>query len=125
MAIPRISDAEWEIMKVIWLRSSCSAHEIIAALEPSRDWSVGTVKKLINRLHSKGALRFEKVGKAYIYYPLVKEDIMCAAKAESFIDRIFGGELSPMIAHFARTRKLSSEDLDGLERILKQGRKKS
>jgi BlaI family penicillinase repressor len=124
MKIPSISDAEWEIMKVVWPRSSCTAHEIVSALAPSKDWSVGTIKKLLNRLHSKGALRFKKVGKAYIYTPVVTEERMCAAKTESFLDRLFDGELSPMIAHLARSRKLSERDLDGLERILKEGRRK-
>jgi BlaI family transcriptional regulator, penicillinase repressor len=123
MKIPRISDAEWEIMKVIWRRSPCSAHDVVAALAPSKDWSAGTIKTLLNRLHSKGALRFEKVGKSYTYHPAVTEEQLRAVETESFVDRVFDGAFSPMIAHFARSRKLSGQDLDELERILKKGRK--
>jgi BlaI family penicillinase repressor len=123
MKVPRISDAEWEVMKVIWRQSPCSAHEVVSALASSKAWSAGTIKTLLNRLHSKGALRFEKVGKSYLYYPAVAEDRLRTAETESFVDRVFDGALSPMIAHFARTRKLSEQDLDELERILKKGRK--
>jgi BlaI family penicillinase repressor len=124
MKTPRISDAEWEVMKVIWQKSPCSAAAVISALAPSKNWSVGTIKTLLNRLHSKGALRFDKVGKSYLYYPAVAEDRIRAAETDSFVDRVFDGALSPMIAHFAHSRKLSDKDLDELEKILREGRGK-
>jgi BlaI family penicillinase repressor len=112
-------------MKVIWPASPCSAAEVVAALSGSKDWSVGTIKTLLNRLHSKGALRFEKIGKSYLYYPTVSEEQLRTVETKSFVDRVFDGEFSPMVAHFARSRKLRKEELDELERILKEGRKKS
>jgi BlaI family penicillinase repressor len=124
MKIPHISDAEWEVMKVIWPNPPCSSAQVVSALASSKAWSVGTIKTLLNRLHSKGALRFEKVGKSYLYYPAVAEDRLRAAETESFVDRVFDGAFSPMLAHFARSRKLSEEDLVELERILKEGRAK-
>jgi len=111
-------------MKVVWLKSPCSALDVIAALAPSKAWSAGTIKTFLNRLHSKGALRFKKVGKSYSYYPTVTEDELSAAETESFVDRVFDGSFSPMIAHFARSRKLSDRDLDELERILREERRK-
>jgi BlaI family penicillinase repressor len=123
METPRISDAEWEIMKVIWRRSPCSAHEIVSALPSARRWSAGTIKTLLNRLHSKGALRFEKFGKSYQYYPAVTEYQLRIAATQSFLDRVFDGALSPMIAHLVRSRRLSKTDLDELGRILKAGKK--
>jgi BlaI family penicillinase repressor len=123
MELPRISDAEWEVMKVVWRQAPCSAHDVVSALASSRTWSAATIKTLLNRLHSKGALRFEKVGKAYLYHPAFTEDRLRSAETESFVDRVFDGSLSPMIAHFARSGKLSEKDLDELERILRKGRK--
>src|SRR5579859_933170 len=124
MKIPRISDAEWEVMKVVWKISPCTAATIVSALAPSKDWSVGTIKTLLNRLHSKGALRFQKVGKSYLYSPNVAKERVRAAEADSFIDRVFDGAFSPMVAHFVSARKLSTADLDELERILREGRRK-
>jgi BlaI family penicillinase repressor len=124
MKLPRVSDAEWDVLKVIWPASPCSSAQVVAALAASKDWSVGTIKTLLNRLHSKGALRFEKVGKSYLYYPLVTEEQLRAAETTSFVDRVFDGEFSPMVAHFARSRRLSDQELDELERILKEGRRR-
>jgi len=124
MKLPNISDAEREVMKVIWPNTPCSSAQVIAALARSKSWSMGTIKTLLNRLHSKGALRFEKVGKSYLYYPTVTEEQLRSAETKSFVDRVFDGEFSPMLAHFARSRKLSERDLKELEQILKEGRAK-
>ena len=124
MNTPRISDAEWEVMKIIWQEAPCTAATVVSALAPSRNWSVGTIKTLLNRLHSKGALRFEKAGKAYVYSPNVDQERVRAAEADSFIDRVFDGAFSPMIAHFANAKRLSEADLEELEKILRQGRRK-
>ncbi|MFA5058345.1 MAG: BlaI/MecI/CopY family transcriptional regulator [Opitutaceae bacterium] len=120
---PRLSEAEWQVMKVIWRRASCSAQEVIEALAPNRDWSPATVKTLLNRLHRKGALDFEKTGKAYIYSPAFTEAEFTTQEAESFLHRVFDGALSPMIAHFVQSHRLSRPEIDELERILREERK--
>ena len=117
---PHISEAEWEVMKVIWKRRSCSAQHVIDDLAATTTWSATTIKTLLNRLLRKGALRFEKNGKAYLYFPACTEEQCRSREAESFLDRVFDGALSPMLAHFVRSRQLSKKDLHDLERILKE-----
>ncbi len=116
---PRISGAEWEVMKVVWKTKTCTAQEIIDDLANSSSWGPTTIKTLLNRLLRKGALRFEKNGKSYLYSPAWTEEQYRGQEAESFLDRVFDGALSPMLAHFVRTRKLSKKELHELERILK------
>lgn len=119
---PRISEAEWQVMKTIWKKSPCTAHDVVAALE-GRRWSAATIKTLLNRLLAKGALCFEKAGKAYVYRPAFSEDELRTAEADSFLHRVFDGALSPMIAHFVRSRRWTEKELDQLEQILREGRK--
>lgn len=122
----KISTAEWEVMKIIWRQAPCTAQVVIDSLAESQEWEVATIKTLLNRLVTKGVLRFEKQGRAYVYSPAVTEAECCASEATSFIDRVFGGALSPFLAHFAKSgRRLSAEDIAELEKILKQSRKKS
>jgi BlaI family penicillinase repressor len=116
---PRITETEWEIMKVVWSHSPTPAQEIIDALAKKDDWHPKTVKTLLNRLGKKGALGFEIEGRAYLYRPLVSEKDCVAAESESFLDRVFGGSLKPMLAHFAETRKLSPSEIAELKRLLK------
>lgn len=110
-------------MKVVWKNSPCLAHEIIQALGASTKWSPATVKTLLNRLIGKGALRFTKSGKCYLYSSAVSEEELRGAEANSFLHRIFDGALSPMISHFVQTRHLTAKELDHLEQILREKRR--
>ena len=121
--IPRISEGEWLVMKAVWEQSPCLAQEVISRLADKADWSAPTVKTLLNRLVRKGALRFVREGKAYWYSPAYGEEQLRTAEAESFITRIFDWSLTPMVAHFVRSRKLSASELAELERILKTKKK--
>jgi BlaI family penicillinase repressor len=118
--IPRISETEWELMKLVWAQSPCSAGQIIEALmRRDSTWHPKTVKAFLNRLVRKGALGFRKEGRAYLYRPLVKEQDCVSAASESFLERVFGGSLKPMLAHFVEHRKLSDEEIRELRNLLK------
>ncbi len=121
-AARHISAAEWEVMKVVWKRASCSAQQVVDDLAASSDWSPTTVKTLLNRLLRKGALKFSKNGKSYIYSAAWTEEQCRKQEAESFLDRVFDGAVSPMLAHFVRSRRLRREDLRELERLLKESK---
>ena len=121
---PRISETEWEVMKVVWAKSPIPAQEIIEVLTRQDEWHPKTVKTLLNRLVKKRALGFRKEGRAYLYRPLVKEGDCVAAASESFLGRVFGGSLQPMLAYFADTKKLSTEEIAELKRLLKRSEDK-
>ena len=116
--IPRISDAEWTVMKVLWNRSPLPASDIIEALEKSERWHPKTVKTLLNRLVKKGALGFAREGRAYFYRPLVAESDCATAASEAFLARVFGGSLQPMLAHFVEEKRLSPKEMKELKRLL-------
>src|ERR1700744_2233261 len=124
MKPPRISETEWEVMKICWDRSPITAQEIIEALSARDDWHPKTVKTLLNRLVKKRALGFKKDGRVYLYQPLVAEKECVAAESQSFLDRVFGGSLQPMLAHFAENQKLSPAEIDELKTILQRTEKK-
>lgn len=111
-------------MKVVWKQTEpCTAQIIINALAEPNEWSVATIKTLINRLVNKGALNYEKQGNCYLYTAAIEEKACQAAEFESFLQRVFDGALSPMMAHFATSRKLSADDIDQLEKLLRKTRK--
>lgn len=117
---PRISEAEWVVMKVAWRRAPLSASDMIEEVSRGQDWHPKTVKTLLNRLVKKGALGFEKEGRAYLYHPRVKEADCVAAVSDSFLERVFGGALQPMLAHFVKRKRLSAEEAKALKRILER-----
>jgi BlaI family penicillinase repressor len=118
-ALPRISETEWEIMRVVWGKSPITAAEIIEELTKSdSSWHPVTAKTLINRLVKKGALGFDQEGRAYLYRPLVSEQDCISAVSSSFIERVFGGSLSCLVAHFVEGRKLSPKQLRDLRKVM-------
>jgi BlaI family penicillinase repressor len=119
--VPKISETEWEVMKVVWGRTPCSAGDVITALvntDPS--WHPKTIKTFLNRLVGKKALGFRKEGRAYFYRPLVTERECVHAASETFLERVFGGALQPMLAHFVGRKKLSTGEIRELKKLLEE-----
>jgi len=117
---PKISASEWEVMKVLWAQSPASAKEVVKALGPTTAWKPKTVMTLLNRLVKKQALSFDKKGRAYHYYPRVKEADCVRAESRSFLQRVYGGSPRPMLAHFLKEAELSEEEINDLKRILEE-----
>ncbi len=115
-----ISDAESQIMQALWGRHPLSAEDILAALPADDGWQLGTVKTLLNRLLNKGAVKAERDGRRYLYEPLIERAQWEGKESLSLLDRVFGGRLSPLVAHFSAQRKLSSEDAEALRQLLKE-----
>lgn len=116
--IPRISEAEWEIMKIVWIKSPVSANQIIESLSGNIDWKPKTVKTLISRLVKKHALGYSQENRIYYYYPLVDADECLRAENQSFLNRVYGGALKPMLINFLREEKLTAEEIEELKCIL-------
>ncbi len=116
--IPRISETEWEIMKIVWSKGQCTANEILDSLNSRDSWHPKTARTLIGRLVKKRALTFKEDGRAYIYRPGISEDEAVAHYSQSFLERVFNGALTPMIAHFVQSQRLSASDLRELRDVL-------
>ena len=122
----KISETEWEIMRVIWARHPITAADLVEELTRNdASWHPKTARTLLARLVKKGALEYEPLGRVYVYKPKVSERECQASASRSFLDRVFGGSLKPMLAHFAEEKKLTREDLRELSELLeKKGGKK-
>ncbi|MHC4206264.1 MAG: BlaI/MecI/CopY family transcriptional regulator [Planctomycetota bacterium] len=117
---PRISEAEWEVMKVLWKTSPRTANEIVKELTGKTRWKRETIRTLINRLVQKKVLGFEKKGRQYHYFPRVTEAEGIKTEAESFVKRIGGGSIEPMLAAFVEEKQLSAEKVARLRQILSE-----
>lgn len=115
---PKISEAEWEVMKVLWGNSPATANHIVEVLSRRTHWQRETIRTLINRLVQKKAVGFEKNGRQYHYSPLVSEAECVRAETRSFLDRVHGGSIEPMLAAFVQERQLSPSQIERLRRIL-------
>jgi BlaI family transcriptional regulator, penicillinase repressor len=117
--LPKISEAELEVMKILWNNSPLTANDVIQMLEEQTDWKPKTVRTLLNRLVQKGAIAIQQeIGKVYAYYPIVLQDEYLQVETKSFLQRLYGGALKPLLVNFLREEKLSHEEISELKRIL-------
>ncbi len=115
----RISEAESQVMTVLWSSASAlAAEDIVAALADRQDWQPATVKTLINRLLNKGAIEAEREGRRYRYRPLLAREDWLQQESESLLQRLFGGRVAPLVAHFSQRRRLSRRDIAELRRLI-------
>jgi BlaI family penicillinase repressor len=115
-----ISPAELKVLDILWGNSPLSASQIVDALEKVESWQSRTIKSLINRLLKKKAIAFDQEGNRYLYYPILKKNEYLQITSRSLIHRLFGGKISPLVAHFAKQEKISKEDIQELKAILQE-----
>ena len=117
---PKISDAEWEIMKLLWANHPQTANQMVKALEDTQHWKPKTIKTLINRLLTKGAIGFKRDGRQYLYYPRVAQEACVQSESQSFLKRVFDGAAKPMLAAMIENDSLTLDDIEELKQILKK-----
>jgi BlaI family penicillinase repressor len=121
--IPKISNAEWEVMKIIWNHSEIASNNIIQELKDKSEWKRTTVKSLINRLLKKNAIGFNKVGNEYLYFSLVLESECIKLESDSFINRVFNGSIQSLLLSFVDSEEISESDISELKKILNHSSK--
>lgn len=117
-ALPQISEAEYEIMKVVWKHAPISTNEVTDNLTARTSWSPKTIQTLLKRLVNKGALAYEKKGRVFIYTPLVMEEDFINQKSSSFLKRYYNGDITAMVSSYLEHDKLSESDIDALRSLL-------
>lgn len=117
----RISDAEYAVMEVLWRAGEpLTANAVADAVVAHQGWTLATVKTLLSRLLAKGAVAFTEDGRRYLYRPLIARADYAAGESIRLVDRLFGGRLSPLVAHLAERDQLSREDIEELEALLRE-----
>jgi BlaI family penicillinase repressor len=120
-----ISEAEWDLMELLWESSPRTSAELCAALERTRRWKRATAMTLLGRLIAKGAVSTEGEGRRWNYAAAVPRESCVAQETRGFLDRLFKGALLPMVAHCIEHQKLSSQELTDLRALLDHAKRKS
>ena len=115
-----ISDAEWQVMNVVWDGQPMTAQEIVERLENQAAWAPATVKTMLHRLTKKEVLTYESQGNRYVYRSRVRRCDCVKRASRSFLERVFEGESAPLLVHFLRNSKLTADEISELRRILNE-----
>ena len=115
----RIGEAEYAVMEVLWQEAPLTAAEVAERVPAERGWSIRTVKTMLGRLLAKGILAHEEEGRRYLYRPAVARADYVAQESGKLLDRMFGGRVTPLVAHLAERDRLSPADIAEIEALLK------
>ena len=115
-----ISNAEFEVLDVLWDDYPATSSDIVERLNQKKPWHDKTVKTLLSRLVKKGVVDFDKAQRQYLYRPLIAREGYTKKEATSFVSRIFKGKVAPLVAGFANQNSLSQQDVDELKALIKQ-----
>ncbi|MCC2166808.1 BlaI/MecI/CopY family transcriptional regulator [Anaerobutyricum hallii] len=122
--LPQISEAEYEVMKIVWKHAPINTNEITEKLLQSTNWSPKTIQTLIKRLVTKGALTYEKQSRVFVYTPLVKESEYICQESNSFLNRYYDGDITAMLSAYIENDKLTEPEIETLRSLLsKRGKK--
>ena len=116
--LPQISDAEFEVMDVIWKYAPVSTSEITDRLTATTDWSPKTIHTMLSRLEKKGVIAHEKESRVFVYTPCVKKEAYLAVESRTLADRFFDGAMKQLVVSFLEQKDLTPEDLAQLQDIL-------
>ena len=125
-ALPQITEAEYEVMKIVWKYAPINTNEITEKLLATSSWSAKTIQTLIKRLVNKGALAYEKNSRVFVYTPLVKESEYISQESNSFLNRYYDGDITAMLSAYIENDKLSETEIETLRSLLsKRGKKEA
>lgn len=122
--LPQISEAEFEVMKIVWKYAPISTNEITDRLLQTTNWSPKTIQTLIKRLVNKGVLTYEKQSRVFVYTPLIKESEYIGQESNSFLKRYYDGNITAMLSAYIENDKLSETEIDSLRSLLSKKSKR-
>ena len=116
--LPQISEAEYEVMKVIWSKAPISTNEVTDCLSEATERSPKTIQTLLKRLVQKGAITYEKKSRVFVYTPLVAKEDNLSQESEHFLNRFYNGNLTSLVANYMKDERISQEELEELRGLL-------
>ncbi|MBN8842989.1 MAG: BlaI/MecI/CopY family transcriptional regulator [Sphingomonadales bacterium] len=116
----RASESEMQVLSALWEEAPQTAADLTQRIGKINGWTQATVKTLLARLVQKGAVTAEADGRRYLYRPAVERADAVGEESQRFVDRLFGGRVSPLIAHLAEREALSDSDIAEIEALLRK-----
>jgi predicted transcriptional regulator len=119
----RLGDVQLRIMKVLWRIGPASVAEVHGELGPDR-WAYTTVATMLRKMEARRLVRHREEGRKFIYEAVVTAEEVGRSSAADLVERLFEGSLTEVVSHLLDTRDASAEELDRLERLIHERKKR-
>ena len=116
----KLTDAELEIMHVVWELDGGTVRQVYEILNQQRPLAYTTVMTMMNILEEKGHLTRRKEGRAYRYQPVRPKSQVISGMVDDFVGRVFEGSAAPLVVSLVKDKKISKKDLDEIARMIKE-----
>jgi BlaI family penicillinase repressor len=120
--VHRLGDLQLKIMKVLWDREEASVSEVHRALGDSLAYT--TVATLLRKMEDRHLVQHRIEDRKFLYTPRVKAEAVTRDMSEHLVERLFEGSLTDMVSHLLKTHDVSLEELDRLEKMIAERKKK-
>jgi BlaI family penicillinase repressor len=117
---PALAKSELEVARIVWKLGEASVRQVLEALPPERNLDFKTVQTYLRRLEAKGYLRTRREGRAKVYVPRVRPDLVVREVIDDLVQRLFSGESLPLFQHLIHDRGLSDAEIKQLRALLDQ-----
>ena len=117
-ALPQISEAEFQVMKIVWEHAPVSTNQVTEYLTRTTKWSPKTIQTMLKRLVQKNALTYDKEGRVFIYTPLFGHEDYVNQESRHFLQRFYNGNVVSMVTAFMDMEELSQQEVDELKELL-------
>lgn len=117
---PSITEAEWKVMRLLWAQAPQPAYDLIQNLQKTEGWHANTVRTILSRLHAKKAVTAKRYKNLYLYSPAITREQCIQSEGDSFLERVFGGSVTPLLLHFAKRHRLSEAEIEELKGLLER-----
>jgi BlaI family penicillinase repressor len=118
MALPRLGRVQLQIMQVLWNKGRSSARDITDALNQAEPIAHSTVQTLLRGLEEKGSVGHEVDGRTFVFFPKVLEDRFKRSATRDLLQRVFGGDVSSLVANLLKNEKISLKELKEIRQLI-------
>ena len=116
----QISDAEWQVMKIIWMQGEQTSSDLIRVLAERFDWSKSTIQTLLARLVEKACLTRKKEGKSFVYSALLTLDQSRDLLVRDIKDKVCSRRIKNLLADLIVECDFTLTDLADLEAVISE-----
>jgi BlaI family transcriptional regulator, penicillinase repressor len=120
----RIGDLQLKILRVLWQRPDISVRDVYGELGAEGKWAYTTIATMLKKMEARKLVSHELVDRKFVYRAAIREDDVARNMTAHLIERVFEGSLADMVTHLLQTREISRTELDELEKLIAEKKKK-
>jgi predicted transcriptional regulator len=122
--IHRLGDLQLKILKALWDASEATVAQVLQAVSPDGRLAHSTIATMLRKMEARALIKHRVLDRKFLYRPAVKEDEVASKMSEHFIEGLFEGSLAGMVSHLLKTRDISRQELDRLEKLIAEQKRK-